>query len=150
MVKPLKLEEKKLTRIGIWTKFPATRWNKHLKAPHNNYSFFFKMGHARSLFLYVNLFFFNVQMVDKILPMLGFKPLILGTFRIKPRVWEATPLPTVPLQLFILCLLDYGCVLDWQEPYPFSGATLGSYIIWPKAISPKVSSQQRIVWQRQS
>ena len=33
-----------------------------------------KMGHSRHLFLYFPLIYFNVQLVDKILPMLGFKP----------------------------------------------------------------------------
>ena len=34
---------------------------------------FLKMGHSRSLFLYFCLFYFNVQLVDKILPMLVFE-----------------------------------------------------------------------------
>ena len=36
------------------------------------------MGHSRPLFLYFQLFYLNVQLVDKILPMLGFEPLISG------------------------------------------------------------------------
>ena len=39
---------------------------------------FLKMGHSWPLFLYFRLFFLNVQVVDKILPMLGFEPRISG------------------------------------------------------------------------
>ena len=34
------------------------------------------MGHSQALFLYFCLFYFNVQLVDKSLPMLGFEPRI--------------------------------------------------------------------------
>ena len=40
--------------------------------------YFFKMGHSQPLFLNFHLFYFNVQLVDKILPMLGFKLPISG------------------------------------------------------------------------
>ena len=36
------------------------------------------MGHTRPLFLYFSLFYFNVQLEDKISPMLGFEPRIPG------------------------------------------------------------------------
>ena len=39
---------------------------------------FFKMGHSQPLFLYSCLFLLNVEFVDKILPMMGFKPWISG------------------------------------------------------------------------
>ena len=53
----------------------------------------FKMGYSQPLFLYFLLFFNSiVQMVDKILPMTGFKP--LGSL-----VLEATALPTEPPSL---------------------------------------------------
>ena len=37
---------------------------------------FLKMGHSRRLFLYFRLFYLNVQLLDKSLPMLGFEPCI--------------------------------------------------------------------------
>ena len=39
---------------------------------------FSKMGHSWHLFLYFRLLFLNVQVVDKILPMLGFEPRIFS------------------------------------------------------------------------
>ena len=39
---------------------------------------FFSMGHSRPLYFNCRLFYVNVQLVDKILPMLGFEPLISG------------------------------------------------------------------------
>ena len=39
---------------------------------------FLKMGHSWRLFLYFCLFYLNVQLIDKILPMLGFEPRITG------------------------------------------------------------------------
>ena len=50
----------------------------------------FKMGHFRPLFLYFRLFFLNAQLVDKILPMLGFKPRISGVGSDRSTYWANT------------------------------------------------------------
>ena len=51
---------------------------------------FLKMGHSRSLFLSFCLFNFNVEFVDEILPMLGFKPWISGIRSDRSINWATT------------------------------------------------------------
>ena len=48
------------------------------------------MGHSRSLFLYFCLFYLNVQLVDKNLPMLGFEPQISAKGNYHSTNWATT------------------------------------------------------------
>ena len=57
------------------------------------HSLFFKMGHSRPLFLYSLyfwLFYLNVQLVDKSLPMAEFEPRISGVGRDRSTSWATT------------------------------------------------------------
>ena len=48
------------------------------------------MGQSRHLFLNFRLFYLNVQLVDKILPVLGFEPRIFGVGRDRSTHWAIT------------------------------------------------------------
>ena len=62
---------------------------------------FLKMDHFRPLFLYFCLFSLNAQLVDKILPMLGFKLRISGVWSIRSTNWATT---TALIKVRLLCV----------------------------------------------
>ena len=59
--------------IGLTDEGGEEKLLKDILLEHIFFLFFIKMNHSLPLFLYVRLFYLNVQLVDKILPMLGFE-----------------------------------------------------------------------------
>ena len=79
----------------------------HCAATWSHCNSFFKMGHSRPLFLYFRLFCnLIVQLVDKILPMKGYKPRISGVGIDCSTNWATTTAQKAALQFFILFILD--------------------------------------------
>ena len=68
--------ERKRVRYSFGLK--ETGQLKGTSESHSSCQSFFKTGHSRHLFLYFRLFYINVQLVDKVLPMLGFELRISG------------------------------------------------------------------------
>ena len=60
------------------------------KQPFNLLLFFLRMGHSQPLFLCFCLFYFNAQLVDKILLMLGFEPRVSGVRSDRSTNWATT------------------------------------------------------------
>ena len=60
------------------------------KQPFNLLLFFLRMGHSQPLFLCFCLFYFNAQLVDKILLMLGFDPRVSGVRSDRSTNWATT------------------------------------------------------------
>ena len=84
------------------------------------------MGLSRPLFLYFRLFYFNVQLVDKILPMLGFEPQISGVGSHCSTNWATT----TAQEINYLCFIAKFCV-------PKDKASVTIMAITPKAIKKK-------------
>ena len=75
------------------------------------------MSHSPPLFLYLCLFFLNVQLVDKILPMLGFEPQISGVGSNCSTNWATT---IAHLRILLGEAFDQKCnLLEWKCPLLF-------------------------------
>ena len=78
-----------------WISSSAAAWKKLLYRDRlcigaNKIALFLKMGHSQPLFLYFCLSYWNVQLVDKVLLMLGFKQPISGIVGNRSTNWAIT------------------------------------------------------------